>query len=80
MSFTTPFGGGGADLSNGMYEEFNTVSGDVCNRLFSIGEDGFGTRRMPSIWQLSERYQGPTKKFLQLRDRSCTSDGEYKGG
>ncbi|KAL0689212.1 hypothetical protein Bca4012_088890 [Brassica carinata] len=27
MSFTTPFGGGGADLGNRMFEEFKTVSG-----------------------------------------------------
>ena len=34
---------------NGMYEEFKTVSGNVCNVLLSIGEDGFGTKRMTSI-------------------------------
>ena len=49
MSLTPSFGGGGFNLGNEMYEEFKTVSGYVCNRLFSIGEDGFGTRRMTSI-------------------------------
>uniref|UniRef100_A0A0D3DKC5 Uncharacterized protein n=1 Tax=Brassica oleracea var. oleracea TaxID=109376 RepID=A0A0D3DKC5_BRAOL len=49
MSFTSSFGGGGLDLGNGMCEEFKTVSGYVCHGLFSIGEDGFGTRRMASI-------------------------------
>ena len=56
MSFTSSFGGGFFDLGNGMYEEFKTVSGYVCNGLFSIGEDGFGTWRMNRIWKLSGRY------------------------
>nr|VDD00199.1 unnamed protein product [Brassica oleracea] len=37
MSFTPLFGGRDIDLGNGMYEEFKTVSGNVCNGLFSIG-------------------------------------------
>ena len=49
MSFTTPFGGRGVDLGNRMYEEFKTVSGNVCNGFFSIGEDGFGTREWPAF-------------------------------
>ena len=49
MSFTFSFGGGGINLGNGMYEEFKTVSGYFCDGLFSIGEDGFGNRRMASI-------------------------------
>ena len=49
MSFTASFGDGGINLGNGMHEKFNTVSGYVCNGLFSIGEDGFGTRGMTSI-------------------------------
>ena len=56
MSFTSTFGGGGINLGNGMYEEFKTVSGYVCNGLFSIGEDGFGTKRMASIWKLPGRH------------------------
>ena len=32
--------------------KFKTVSGYVCNILFSIGEDGFGTGRIDSIWNL----------------------------
>ena len=43
MSFTAPFGDGGIDLGNGMHEKFKTILGYVCNRLFSVGEDGFGT-------------------------------------
>ena len=49
MSFTAPFGDGGIDLGNEMHEKFKTVSGYVCNGLFSIGEDGFRTRGMTSI-------------------------------
>ena len=80
MSLTSSLGGRGVDLGNGMYEELTTVSGYVCNGLFSIGEDGFGTRRMASIWKLSGRYQPFTKKFPQLRHRSCISNGEPTGG
>ena len=80
MSFTPSFGGGSFDLGNGMYEEFKAVSGYVCYGLFSIGEDGVGTRMMAGFWQLPERYQVFTKKFPQLRNRSCTSDGESTGG
>ena len=80
MSFTPPFGGRGFDLGNGMYEEFKTVTGNVCDGLFSIGEDGFGTRRMASIRKLFGRYQTSQKKFPQLRHRSCSSDGEPSGG
>ena len=48
-SLTPSCGDGGFDLGNGMHEEFKTVSGNVCNRLFSTGEDGFGTRGITSI-------------------------------
>ena len=80
MSFTSSLGGGGFDLGNGMYEELMTVSGYVCNGLFSIGEDGFGTRRMASFRKLSGRYQASSEKLPQLRYCSCTSDGESTGG
>ena len=56
MSITSPFGDGGIDMGNGMYEEFKTGSCYVCNGLFSVGEDGFGTRGMASIWNLSGRH------------------------
>ena len=36
-------------MSNGMYEEFTSVSGYFCYGLFSIGEDGFVTRRMAGV-------------------------------
>uniref|UniRef100_A0A0D3D211 Uncharacterized protein n=1 Tax=Brassica oleracea var. oleracea TaxID=109376 RepID=A0A0D3D211_BRAOL len=49
MSLTPSFGGGKLNMANGMHEEFKTVSRDICNGLFSIGENGFGTRRMTSI-------------------------------
>ena len=49
MSFTASFGDGGINLGNGMHEKLKTVSGYVCNILFSIGKDGFGTIGMTSI-------------------------------
>uniref|UniRef100_A0A0D3CP55 Uncharacterized protein n=1 Tax=Brassica oleracea var. oleracea TaxID=109376 RepID=A0A0D3CP55_BRAOL len=36
MSFTSTFGGGDINLGNRMYKDFMTVSGYVCNGLFSI--------------------------------------------
>nr|VDD49874.1 unnamed protein product [Brassica oleracea] len=39
-----------------MYEEFTSISGYVCNGLFSIGEDGFGIRRMTRFCKLFRRY------------------------
>ena len=80
MSFTSSFGSGGFDLGNGMREEFKTLSGYVCHKLFSVSKNGFGTRRIANIWKLSERYQVFTKKLPQLRHRSCTSNGEPTGG
>ena len=76
MSFTSPFGGGGINLGNGMYEKFKTVSGYVRNGLFSTGEDGFGTRGMASIWELPGGYQAFEKKFHQFRSYSCIEDGQ----
>ena len=32
------FGGGSANMDNKMYEKFSSVSGHICNILFSIGE------------------------------------------
>ena len=43
-------------MGNGVYEEFASVSGHVCNGLFSIGEDGFRTRGMTNICKLFGRY------------------------
>ena len=59
-------------MRNVMYEEFASVSSHICNRLFSIGEDGFGTRRFTSIYKLFGRYQDPKRKFLQVKDHSYT--------
>ena len=36
-------------MSNEMYEEFTSVSSYFCYLLFSIGEDGFGTREMAEV-------------------------------
>ena len=64
MSITSPFGGECIDMGNGMYEEFMIISGYVCNGLFSVGEDGFGTRGMAFIWNLSGRHQAFEKKLF----------------
>ena len=67
-------------MGNGIYEEFAAISGHVCDELFSIGEDGFRTKRMASIWKLPGGYQNSEGKLPQLRDHSCTSNEEFKGG
>ncbi|KAL0655244.1 hypothetical protein Bca4012_075828 [Brassica carinata] len=61
--FPFSYGGGTAILGNGVYKELTSVQGYVCNGLFSIGEDGFGTRRMTSFCKLFGRYQDP-ESFL----------------
>ena len=66
-------------MGNGVYDEFASVSNQVSNRLFSIVEDDFITRRTASVWKLSRRHQDFERKFLQPRDHSCTSDGKFKG-
>ena len=73
------FGGRDINLGNEMYEEFKTVLDNVCNGLFSVSEDGFGTRRMTSIWKLFGRHQAFKRMFSQIRYRSCTPDGEPTG-
>ena len=67
-------------MDNGVYEEFTSVSSHVCNELFSIGDDGFETRRIASVCKLFGRYQEFERKFSKLIDHSCTSDGKFKGG
>ena len=59
-------------MGNGVYEEFASVSGHVCNGLFSIGEDGFRTRRMTGIWSLLGRHKSFDGKFQKHKDHSCT--------
>ena len=59
-----------------MYEEFTLISGYVCKGLFSIGEDGFGTRRMTSFCKLFGRYQDPERELHPIRDYLCTTDAK----
>ena len=67
-------------MDNEVYEEFTSVSGHICYRLFSTGEDGFRIRKMAGVQKLSGRHKDFEDKFPQLRDYSCTPDGESKGG
>ena len=64
-------------MGYGVYEEFTSVSGYVFYGLFSIGEDGFRTRRMTGVWKLYGRHKKFEDKFPQLRDYSCISVGEF---
>ena len=67
-------------MSNGMYEKLTTISGYVCNGLFSIGEDGFNTRGMASICKLFGGYKQLEREFFPRRDYLCTKNAEQEGG
>ena len=67
-------------MGNGVYEESATASSYVCNRLFSIGDDGFRTRRMTSVWVLSRGHQNFKRLVPQFRAHSCTSNEELNSG
>ena len=67
-------------MGYGMYEESMSIPGYVCNGLFSIGEDGFGTRRVASFCKLFGRYQKSERELHTIRDYTCTKDAKYKGG
>ena len=55
-------------MSNEMYEEFNAVSCNFCNELFSTVEYGFGTTWLASLCNLSRRNQESQVKFHTLAD------------
>ena len=40
-----------------------SVLSHICNGLFSIGEDGFETRKMTSFYKLFRKYQDPKESF-----------------
>ena len=67
-------------MAYGMYEKLMTISGYVCNGLFSIGEDGFRTKRRASFCKLFGRYQESEIEFHTIKDYSCTKNAKYKGG
>ena len=67
-------------MSNGMYEELKRIPSYVCKGLFSIGEDGFGTRRMAGFCKLFGRYQDSEREFYTFRNYTRTKDAKYKGG
>ncbi|KAL0758593.1 hypothetical protein Bca101_074743 [Brassica carinata] len=61
-----------------MHEEFTSISGNVCNGLFSIGEDGFHTRGMTCFCKLFGRCQDPEREFYPIRDYLCTTNAKYR--
>ena len=66
-------------MGNGMYEKLTTISGYVCNRLFSIGEDGFRTRRIASVCKLFGGYKQSEREVFPSRDYLCTKNVEQEG-
>nr|VDD52036.1 unnamed protein product [Brassica oleracea] len=58
-----------------MHEEFTSISGYICNGLFSIGEDGFGTRRMASFCKLFGRHQDPERELVSPDQRLSMYQG-----
>ncbi|KAF2586070.1 hypothetical protein F2Q70_00036947 [Brassica cretica] len=61
---------GSTILVNGMHEGFTSISGYVCNGLFSIGEDGFRTRRMTQAGWCSSSVAGSRRSCLWFKGRS----------
>ena len=66
-------------LDIGMYEEFKTVLCNICDKFFSIGEDGFRTRRMTRFFYVLGRHTHLEGKFKSLGDYTCSSNAEYNG-
>ena len=80
LSFASSCRDGNATLGNGMHEELTSILGYICNRSFSIGEDGFGTRGVTSFCKLFRRYQDPEGEVHTSRDYLCNTDAKFKGG
>ena len=51
-----------------------------CNRFFSVGEDGFGNRRMTSLCKLFGGHTNLEEKFQQLRAHPYTTNAKFKDG
>ena len=66
-------------MGNEMHEKSQTILGYICKGLFSVDEDGFGTRVVASLCKLFGRRNIFEEKFQQLRDHSYTTDTEFKG-
>ncbi|CDY32833.1 BnaC08g02550D [Brassica napus] len=79
-SVATSLGHRSTYLGNEVYEESKTAYCYICNKLFSIGEDGFRTRRITSLCKLPRRYTCLEEKFQQLRAHSYTTYAEFTGG
>lgn len=62
-----------------MYAEFTSVSDHICNRLFSTGEDNFGTKKIANFCKLFGKYQDAEGKFEQLEHHLCIQNTEYSG-
>ena len=61
-----------------MHEFFPIITRDICNKLFSIGEDSFRTRIRPAF----ATYLKNTKnrgRFQHVRDYTCILDLKYEG-
>ena len=63
----------------GMYEEFKIALCNICDRYFSIGEDGFRTRRMTCFFYVHGRHTHFEGKFKSLGDYTCSLNAEYNG-
>ena len=60
-------GSGGTNMGNGsVWEICVRVSDHVCNRLFSIGENGLGTKKIASVWMYLEDIKILKSSFLNL--------------
>lgn len=67
---------GNSYLGNEIYEGSTVIFGNICNRLFSAGDDDFETRGMISFYKLSIRYSFVDEEFHELSYHSYTTDAK----
>lgn len=65
-------------MDNKIYEEFTPISSHICNRLFTIGENSFGTRRIVRFYKLLRRYPDSERMFSLFRAPLNTKNDEVK--
>ena len=56
-----------------------TISRTVCNRIFSIGKDGLGIRRMTFLYNLFGWHSAIEEDFQSVRVHICTPNTDIKG-
>lgn len=67
-------------MGDGMYDKTSTVLRDFCNKLFSVGEYSFRTRRMTCLCNIYWINSTSATKLQLFRDKACTLDSKHNAG